>query len=58
KLKETIDYADEDIVKNVLAEIVPTYKPYKGTGKKDGNTVVDIHSLSETAMAADTTEIN
>ncbi len=58
RLKETIDYADEHMIKEVLAEIVPTYKPYNGGGKIKDNTVVEISNLSETAMTAETTRIN
>ena len=49
KLGETIDHIDEDAVKDILAGIVPTYKPYNGT---------EMHSRSKTTMAADSTDTN
>lgn len=52
KLQEIIDYADDDAIKEVLAEIVPNYKPYKGIGELKKEKTDRLENLSEVAVSS------
>lgn len=52
KLQEIIDYADDDAIKEILAEIVPNYKPYKGIGELKKEKTDRLENLSEVAVSS------
>ena len=50
KLEDSIDYADTITIKDILAEIVPTYKPYKDYEFANKGLGLDKEGFSEVAI--------